>query len=263
MIVHASFLPHSPLLLETVHPQRQVDVAETHTAIASLSETLYAMSPDILVVISGHGERYADAFSIDVADHYEGNLRAFGDMSEPTLYRPATHVVDRLQRHLRKASIPFTLSTNDTLEYGSSVVLKLLHPSLANTAIIPIAYKDNGLKEHVQFGQALRDILDEIPERVAIIAAGDLSHCLSSDAPGGFCKEGPAFDEAVLRAIRQNSLSSLLSLPEELILHAHESGLRPLLILLGLLDKRLYEAEILSYEHPFGVGYLVAEFHVR
>ena len=35
-----------------------------------------------------------------------------------------------------------------------------------------------------------------------------------------------------------------------------------LLILFGILEHKKLRVEILSYEHPFGVGYLVAQIHV-
>lgn len=263
MLIHAGFLPHSPLLLKEVHPERHEELEETHKAIEQLRQDLYSLQPDVVCIISGHGERYADAFSIDLAETYETNLKPFGDLSEPTKHRGATHLIDRLQRHLRKEDIPLTLGTNETLEYGTSVVLRLLAPAIKESRILPLAYSDAEPKEQVQFGKALRDVLEESPERIAVIATGDLSHCLSSEAPGGFCKEGQVFDDAVLQAIKQGSLSNLLSIPKDTVHGAHESGYHPLLILYGLLDSRLYQTELLSYESPFGVGYLVAQFLLK
>ncbi|HAL55877.1 TPA: AmmeMemoRadiSam system protein B [Candidatus Uhrbacteria bacterium] len=262
MLIHASFLPHSPLLLKEVHPERYGELEKTHKAIETLRHDLYALQPDTLCIISGHGERCAEAFSIDLAPEYRTDMKPFGDLSEPTTHVPAAKLIDRLQRHLRKEDISFTLSTNETLEYGTAVVLRLLGSQFQDVQIIPLAYSDAEAKEHAQFGKALRDVLDEASERVAVIATGDLSHCLSSEAPGGFCKEGQMFDDAVVRAVQQGSLSNLLSIPKEIVLHAQESGYHPLLILYGLLDTRLSTAEVLSYEHPFGVGYLVAQFRL-
>jgi len=48
----------------------------------------------------------------------------------------------------------------------------------------------------------------------------------------------------------------------ELIERAGECGLRPSIMLLGALDGLKVKPEILSYEGPFGVGYLVASFDV-
>jgi len=47
---------------------------------------------------------------------------------------------------------------------------------------------------------------------------------------------------------------------EKLISDAGECGLKSIAILLGILEGIKYEPQILSYEGPFGVGYLTAEF---
>ena len=54
----------------------------------------------------------------------------------------------------------------------------------------------------------------------------------------------------------------ILNLDSELIERAGECGLRSFVILLGVLDGLEIKPEILSYEGPFGVGYLVASFEV-
>ena len=59
------------------------------------------------------------------------------------------------------------------------------------------------------------------------------------------------------------SLSQLLSVNETSLEESHECAYRPLLILFGLLEKMHVRPEILSYEHPFGVGQLVTQFHIN
>ena len=57
-------------------------------------------------------------------------------------------------------------------------------------------------------------------------------------------------------------IDGILSMEAELIERAGECGLRSSIILLGVLDGLKVKPEILSYEGPFGVGYLVASFEV-
>ena len=49
---------------------------------------------------------------------------------------------------------------------------------------------------------------------------------------------------------------------EDFVEAAGECGYRSILILLGALDSLDLKPEILSYEGPFGVGYLVANYHL-
>jgi aromatic ring-opening dioxygenase LigB subunit len=47
-----------------------------------------------------------------------------------------------------------------------------------------------------------------------------------------------------------------------LLEHAHACVQEQVLILFGTLEHKKVRPEIVSYEHPFGVGYLVAQFHL-
>ena len=58
------------------------------------------------------------------------------------------------------------------------------------------------------------------------------------------------------------NIKSILDMDDEFIERAGECGLRSIVIMLGALENSKVKPEILSYEGPFGVGYLVAEFKV-
>jgi len=55
----------------------------------------------------------------------------------------------------------------------------------------------------------------------------------------------------------------IANLDHELIEKAAQCGYRSILILLGVLNNVSYQTEILSYEAPFGVGYLVANLKLE
>ena len=97
--------------------------------------------------------------------------------------------------------------------------------------------------------------------KVAIIASGDLSHCLKEDGPYGFNPQGPKFDKDLIDALKKKNVEKILKL-DDLYPEAGECGLRSICFLLGILEASgiNYQPEILSYEGPFGVGYLVVNF---
>ena len=104
----------------------------------------------------------------------------------------------------------------------------------------------------------------ETDRKVAIIGSGDLSHCLKEDGPYGFHPDGPKFDKALLEYLKKKDIENILKL-DEYFPKAGECGLRSFSFLLGILEesKIEWEPEILSYEAPFGVGYLVANFKIK
>ena len=97
--------------------------------------------------------------------------------------------------------------------------------------------------------------------KLAFIASGDMSHRLKKEGPYGFHPDGPKYDQALVNALEKKDIEKILKL-DELYPEAGECGLRSFSFLLGILDASdiNWQAEILSYEGPFGVGYLVADF---
>lgn len=96
---------------------------------------------------------------------------------------------------------------------------------------------------------------------IALIASGDLSHCLKDEGPYGFNPQGPEFDKALIEALKRKDIEKILQL-DELYPEAGECGLRSICFMLGILEASGvdYRPEILSYEGPFGVGYLVVNY---
>ncbi len=262
MIVFSAFLPHTPLLTETVGKEHRKKLKKTVAAVAKLAEGLVSAKPDTLVVISAHPTRHADAFSINLHEPYRTDLSRFGDMGAERAYQPDLSLIDTTQRALRRQGIPLTLDTDHTLDHGATVPLLLLASQLPRLRVMPVTYAGLDAKAHVEFGRALKEVLTASKTRIAVIASGDLSHALTETSPEGARPEGKLFDAAVKHAVESMGLSQLLGLDPVLVEAAAECAYRPLLILLGLLEKTAVEPEVLSYEAPFGVGLLTARFHL-
>lgn len=99
----------------------------------------------------------------------------------------------------------------------------------------------------------------------ALIASGDLSHRLMDGGPDDFHPEGPVYDKELIDSLKYCDIKHILNLTD-IYPNAGECGHRSFCYLLGILEaqyeetSKSYSPEILSYEAPFGVGYLVAEF---
>ncbi|MDP2864458.1 MAG: class III extradiol dioxygenase subunit B-like domain-containing protein, partial [bacterium] len=126
-----------------------------------------------------------------------------------------------------------------------------------------------GLEEpefYLKEGKKLSQKLDRDPvsnKKSAIVASGDLSHCLKTEGPYGFQPDGPKFDKALIEFLKKKDIKNFLKL-DELYPEAGECGLRSFCFLLGILEASgaNWQPEILSYEAPFGVGYLVVNFKI-
>jgi MEMO1 family protein len=261
MIVYTAFVPHTPLVFETVGKERCAELDKTKLALLQLRDELRVAHPEVIVIISAHAGEQDEVYSINMHEQYHAELKEFGDYETREEFKPATGLIDQIQRELRAKDIALTLHSAESLSHGAAIPLLSLEPDNKGVTIIPIATCKKSAKEHVQFGNALREILDEHSARIAVIASGDLAHTLSKDAPMGLKKEGKIFDEAVQYAVNEFSLSTLLSIDTKVVQKAAECGYLPLLVLFGILDDMEIIPKTLAYEHPFGVGYLTARFY--
>ena len=114
-------------------------------------------------------------------------------------------------------------------------------------------------KKYFERGKIFFEKLEK-DKRYAFIASGDLSHRLAEDGPYGFDPDGPKFDKMLQEALLKKDIDNFLRLDEKFP-EAGECGLRSFSFLLGSLvaSGAPWHAEILSYEGPFGVGYMTAK----
>jgi len=126
-----------------------------------------------------------------------------------------------------------------------------------------------GLEEPRFYFEKGKEVYKSISQRsnsqkVALIASGDMSHCLKEEGPYGFNPDGPKYDKALIDALKKKDIETILKL-DDLYPEAGECGLRSFCFLLGILEASgiNWQPEILSYEGPFGVGYLVADFKLK
>lgn len=100
--------------------------------------------------------------------------------------------------------------------------------------------------------------------KIVLIASGDLSHCLKEDGSYGFHPQEPKFDKDLIESLKKKDIESILKLDNKYP-EAGECGLRSFCFILGILEASgiNWQPEILSYEDPFGVGYLVANFKLN
>ncbi|HDH99158.1 MAG TPA: AmmeMemoRadiSam system protein A, partial [bacterium] len=87
---------------------------------------------------------------------------------------------------------------------------------------------------------------------------------LKEDGPYGFHPDGPKYDKEFIELLKKKDIKRIFRL-DNLYPQAGECGLRSFCFLLGILEGSgiNWQPEILSYEGPFGVGYLVVNFKLR
>ena len=156
-----------------------------HAAFRAMGENLRAARPDAVVIIAA--EHFANffmnnmpAYALGMADSYDGPIE------EPDWLRIPRRVVRgnsglsrRMIREVQQ-SVDVAYAEEWRFDHGIMVPLHFLDPGNALT-IIPANINCQGppltpLHRAWAFGEALRRAADAVPERIAVIGTGGISH---------------------------------------------------------------------------------------
>lgn len=172
--------------------------------------------------------------------------------------------LERLGQKLTRVSPEIIIISSPHPDWGFNVPLHFLAKDLKSKQIKPFLTDFESPVVHFERGKKIAAALPK-NEQVAWIASGDMSHKLSKDGPYGLHPSGPEFDKKFIELLKSKDVAGILHLDERLVEEAGECGLRSFSMLLGALEasKINWSPEILSYEGPFGVGYLVANFKLE
>jgi AmmeMemoRadiSam system protein A len=124
--------------------------------------------------------------------------------------------------------------------------------------LVVVSLSGRPYEEHRTFGQSVRRAADKLGRRVVFVASGDMSHRLTPDAAAGYSPDARRLDAAIVGLVEQGRLAGLMSLEPELVDAGGECGLRSVITLGGFCCEDPAPASVLSYEGPWGVGYLTA-----
>ncbi len=259
-LVFAAITPHPPLLIPNIGKGTLKKLDKTKVAMEKLEEELYLAKPDVLIVVSAHGSFFSDAFTINVCPEYHTDLKEFGDLTTKLNFKGEMNLSTRIREKTKEEKIPTTMISESTLDYSSTIPLFYLTKHLPDIQIIQIGFCDLEWKTHLDFGYLIKEQVLNTNKRVAIIASGDLSHALTTNSPAGFNQAGTKFDEKIQELLAHKNVAGMLQLEADFVKNSSECGFKTFLILMGTLKNVDYIYQQHSYEAPFGVGYLTANF---
>ncbi|HTK36528.1 MAG TPA: extradiol ring-cleavage dioxygenase [Caulobacteraceae bacterium] len=188
-----------------------------HAGFGELRDALHAARPDALVVIGA--EHFANffmdnmpAFAVGMADSYSGPIEDVDWLHIP-------HRTVRGDAALSEALVAEMLQTVDVayaqewrFDHGIMVPLHFLDPDNRLT-VIPANINCQGppltpLHRAWAFGEALRRAADKVPQRIAVVGTGGISHWPATPDSG---RINEAWDRDFLDRWARNDRGALLS----------------------------------------------------
>jgi AmmeMemoRadiSam system protein A/AmmeMemoRadiSam system protein B len=258
-LVFAGIAPHPPIMVPEVGGDAIAEVRGSIDAMRSLTERIIASGAETVVLISPHAPLEASAF---VA--YE-DARLYGDFAR--FRAPGASVEATLDQELLEAikgaasaqSYEVASIEGCSLDHGTAVPLYFLQRNGWRGSVVALGYTFLSNEDHLRFGSCIKRAVDKTKRRVAFVASGDLSHRLKPTAPAGYDPEAHLFDEQVVASLKAGEPSRIALIDQDLRRLAGECGYRSMLVALGTVEEIEPDCEVLHYEAPFGVGYLVAQ----
>ena len=248
--------PHPPLLIPEIGRENRDAVKTTIAAMELLSRLMG--EPQTLVVISPHTAGFNGAHAIKIAPTLWGDFSAFNSPHVGREFPCDTEFAETLLELANDDSaVHIESSELDSLDHGALVPLSFLNPQSVVSLSVVASYE-----AHLGLGRLVRRCAESLGrDNLVFVASGDLSHRLTPSAPAGFDPAGHVFDDAVVELLSAGDFDGLLGLDRQMIAAAGECGLRSLIALGAFLgDDAAVDPRVLSYEGPFGVGYLVGLF---
>lgn len=263
MLSFACFVPHSPILIPEVGKENLGKLKDTVAAYQHLENDLYSSRPDIIIVISPHANsQTGQFFTINQSPKLVADFKKFGDLVTKLEFQNEIGFGYKVKESCEDY-FPIMLTAEQNLDYGSGVPLWYLSKHLPNIKIVSIGYADLSYTDHIKFGELIRKQINISDKRIAVISSGDLSHKLHKDSPAGYSPRAQEFDQELIKFISENRVDRIADIDPQLASEVGECGLRSLLILMGVIKEINFVPEKLSYQSPFGIGYLVTHFSIR
>jgi AmmeMemoRadiSam system protein A/AmmeMemoRadiSam system protein B len=257
-------MPHPPIIHPEIGKGEERKIQKTIDACREVARRIAALRPDTIVLTSPHSVMYADYFHISPGETAHGDFSQFGFKQVKMSVRYDDDFVKLLSDKADEAEIDAgTMGQRSAvLDHGTMIPLSFVDKEYADYRLVRIGLSGLPPLTHYRFGQLISRTAEELNRNVVFLASGDLSHKLADDGPYGFAAEGPQFDEQVTEAMAKGDFLRFLTFDADFCENAAECGLRSFMIMAGALDRKAVQAQLLSYEGPFGVGYGVAAFSV-
>ncbi len=259
----AGLLPHPPIVIPSVAMERLDQCRSTTAACREFARRLCAARPDRLVLVSPHAPRKPTAFGIYTGRCLRGDLSRFGVGRVEVSLPNDLDVVEALQSAAVGSGVQtWRIPAGQELDHGAVVPFWFLREAGWNgpTCIASLPWQSTpGLL--AAFGKVVAAAVGQQRSRAALVASGDMTHRAQPGAPAGFDKRAVEFDYALTSLVREGRLRGIGDIDPKLRDLAAEDAADSAIVVAAAIGFEPHGNEVLSYEHPFGVGYLVAVFH--
>ena len=258
-LVYVGIAPHPPVMVPEVGGAMAEEVRASVEAMRELTERLKASSAATGVIVSPHAPLEERAFVAYDGARLRGDFANFRAPRATVDVELDAELLDAIEEVAGEEGFRIVRLKGRGLDHGTAVPLYFLRRNDWGGRVVALGYSFLPDEDHVRFGACVRRAVERTGRPAAFVASGDLSHRLKPGAPAGFHPAAHRFDEEVVAAFQEGAPARVAEIDRNLRRLAGECGYRSMLVALGTAAGVETDCEVLNYEAPFGVGYLVAQ----
>lgn len=258
-IVSSVLMCHSPIVIPEIAGDQKDVILSSTQAMERAAAAIIASQPDVIVLVSPHTPRFRSSFGVVGSSRLHGSFRDFGFPGIAVDLPVADEAVSELLNQARRLGVDCHKLPNRSLDHGAMVPLYFLAAQgwKGATVVLSLSYSPT-IDQCTHFGAVLRESAQACGQRWALVASGDMSHRLIPDAPAGYHPEAHKFDQFIKEKVKLGDLRGVQGVDPVLREIAAEDVVDSLCVAGGALNFNSNGHRFLSYEGPFGVGYLIS-----
>jgi AmmeMemoRadiSam system protein A/AmmeMemoRadiSam system protein B len=258
-LVFTGIAPHPPIMVPEIGGDAIVDVQDSIDAMAEFTRRLKTTGAETVVLISPHAPLEANSFVAYHGPTVHGDFSRFQAADTQFSIQVDDELLTAITETAAKENFSIIRIAERVLDHGIAVPLYFLIANGWHGKVVALGYSFLSNDEHLRFGSCIRRAVDDVQRRAAFVASGDLSHRLKLQAPAGYNPDAHLFDEEVVASIRSCDLERIPEIDHKLRKKAGECGFRSMLVAIGACRELERSCDVINYEAPFGVGYMVAQ----
>ncbi len=222
-IVFAGVCSHAPGITGRVHMADPALRDPFHAAYFAFGQEMRATRPDALVLVGAEhfGNFFMNnmpAFAVGMADLYEGPIEDPAWLGIARTQVPGNAELSKRLITEVMQSVDLAYAEEWKFDHGLAVPLNFLTPRY-DLPVVPVNINCQGppltpLHRAWAFGEALRRAADRVPERIAIVGTGGISHWPATPDSG---KINEPWDRDFMARWARNDKAALLDYTDEAI----------------------------------------------
>jgi aromatic ring-opening dioxygenase LigB subunit len=273
-LVFACIAPHGSMIVPVLKEEGAEKALATRAAMEELGRRMAATRPETIVLVTPHGHRVDNAFSLLNNERVVGEL-GFDAGGSGNGFSITFKVDKELNAAIVSAArsldvpvrrIGYAVADDpefyQPLDWGASVPLWFLGNITPQPRVV-IACPDRGYMPwelYPQFGKAIRLAAASLNRRTAFVASADMGHAHDKNGPYGFDPASAEFDAAAIQAIREQEPGRLLTFDHSWLKRAATDAYGQILNLAGMIEGTNFRGELLSYEVPTYFGMMCVAY---